>query len=194
MSAIDRRIEPRYASFRGWVRLRLANAEFRAGRLKRFASIDFSKVERLVFVCQGNICRSSFAEFVARRSGVSTASFGLQAATGERAFPRAIATATAFGIDLDRHRVTDIADFEFRSGDLLATMEVRQARRLSSIVADPGVQITLVGLWSTPFRPHIHDPYEHSDAYFATCFRTLQSGVHGLVSRWRPDMAREVSD
>jgi len=178
-------MEPRYASFRGWVRLMLANAEFTVGRLERFAEIDFARVGRFVFVCQGNVCRSCFAEFVARRHGVPAASFGLQAGTGEPAFGRAIETAAAFGIDLGSHRVTDVTDFVVRPGDLLATMEVRQARRLSSMFTDPAIQVTLVGLWATPFRPHVHDPYEHSSDYFANCFGIVESGVRELVARWQ---------
>jgi protein-tyrosine phosphatase len=185
ISALNSRMESHYASFRGWVRLMLAKAEFHSGRLNRYANVDFTQVHRLVFVCQGNVCRSCFAEYVARGLGVRTASFGLQAGTGERAFPRAREAAKAFEIDLGPHRVTDIDDFHLQPGDLLATMEVRQARRLSSLIDDPTIQITLVGLWSDPFRPHVHDPFEHDDAYFATCFQTLRSGVRTLVSRWR---------
>jgi protein-tyrosine phosphatase len=186
MSLIDRLFHDRFATFRGWVRWLLAMIDWRVGRLQRFARINFNAVRRVVFVCQGNICRSPFGEAVARRMGLSTASFGLATSTGMPAFGRAIETAQAQGIDLTLHRVTAIEDFVFQSGDLLVVMEVRQARRLLKSRELPrGVQITLLGLWSEPLRPHLHDPFEHGSAYFEFCFRVIESGVKELARRIR---------
>ena len=184
ISAMQSGIGRRYATLRGLARLALADLEHAVGRLRPFSEIDFSRITRFVFVCQGNVCRSCFAEFVARREGLPTASFGLAAGTGARAFAKAVEAATAFGIDLEPHRVTSVDDFEVVPGDLLVTMEVRQARRLVSTVQDRSVQITLIGLWSRPFRPHLHDPYEHGMDYFDTCFRVLESGVRELAATW----------
>lgn len=184
MSLIDQLFHARFATFRGWVRWLLAMAEWRVGRLQRLARIDFSAVRRVVFVCQGNICRSPFGEAVARRAGLPTASFGLATTTGMSAFGRAVETAQAQGIDLTTHRVTAIEDFAFQSGDLLVVMEVRQARRLLKSPWLPGdVQITLLGLWSQPLRPHLHDPFEHGPAYFEFCFQVIESGVKELARR-----------
>lgn len=184
MSLIDPLFHDRFATFRGWVRWLLAMVEWRVGRLQRFARIDFNAVRRVVFVCQGNICRSPFGEAVARRAGLPTASFGLATNTGMSAFGRAVETAQAQGIDLTSHRVTAIEDFTFEPGDLLVVMEVRQAWRLlkSSRLPDD-VQMTLLGLWSQPLRPHLHDPFEHGPAYFTFCFRVIESGVKALALR-----------
>ncbi|HRF43109.1 MAG TPA: phosphotyrosine protein phosphatase [Candidatus Competibacteraceae bacterium] len=186
MSLIDRLFHARFATFRGWVRWLLAMAEWRVGRLRRFARLDFSAVRRVVFVCQGNICRSPFGEAVARRVGLPTASFGLATSTGMPAFGRAVETAQAQGIDLTSHRVTAIEDFTFQRGDLLVVMEVRQARRLLKSRELPSeVQITLLGLWSEPLRPHLHDPFEHGPTYFQFCFQVIDSGVKELARRIR---------
>lgn len=180
---VDKPFADNYATFRGWVRWVLAVLEWRVGRLRSFEQVDFGKVRRLVFVCHGNICRSCFAEALARQAGLPTASFGLSTSSGLPAFPGAIRTAKRFGIDLDGHRVTSMGDFRFADGDLLVAMEVRQVRRLQRIVAHGNVQMTLLGLWSTPFRPHLHDPYEHGADYFDTCFRAIRSGVETLGAR-----------
>lgn len=178
-------VSRRYATLRGLARLVLADLEHVTGRLRPFSAIDFARIRRFVFVCQGNVCRSCFAEYVARRHGIPAASFGLATESGQPAFGKAIATATNFGIDLGPHRVTAVEDFSFAADDLLVAMEVRQARRLVAIAPSPPVQITLIGLWSRPFRPHLHDPYEHGMDYFDTCFRILESGVDTLARRWR---------
>ena len=193
MSLIDQLFHARFATFRGWVRWLLAMIEWRVGRLQHFAHIDFNAVRRVVFVCQGNICRSPFGEAVARRAGLPTASFGLATSTGMPAFGRAIETAQAQGIDLALHRVTAIEDFVFQSGDLLVVMEVRQARRLLKSRELPGdIQITLLGLWSQPLRPHLHDPFEHGSTYFQFCFQVIESGVKELARRIRSGRMSDV--
>ena len=92
----------------------------------------------------------------------------------------AVETARKFGVDLSAHRTTDLEDFGFEPGDLLLAMEVRQARRIASLVADKDVQVSLLGLWGTPRRVHIHDPHTLSAEYFETCFERIKSSVEGL--------------
>ena len=68
-------------------------------------------------------------------------------------------------LKMSDHRTTDLNDFEIRAGDLLLVMELRQARRLQSVIKDqPGAQIALLGNWCAPKRPHIHDPHTLSEA------------------------------
>jgi len=177
-------IVDRYASYRGLVRLGLAHAESTLGRTRPFEQIDFPRVQRLVFVCLGNICRSPFGEAVARRRAVSTAGFGLSTTTGAPAFELARKTATRFNLDLDDHRATDFTDFGLTAGDLLIAMEVRHARRLAAMTASHDVQITLLGHWARPRRLHIHDPLEHSEQYFANCFTVIENATEALVAEF----------
>ena len=188
------RIQRRYGTERGLVRLALAGLEQRAGRLHAYTDgVDLARVRRFVFVCLGHICRSPYAEHIARRAGLPCASLGLSTSTGAPAFEDAIATAAARGGDLGAHRATDLADFGLRDGDLLLAMEVRQARRLQGAVAGRDVQIALLGAWATPQRLHIHDPHTLGAAYFDTCFQVIESAVAGLAAayfRVRPDAPR----
>jgi len=71
-------------------------------------------VDRLVFVCLGNINRSAFAEQVARSLSANTCSIGLSTTTGAPAFDKAIETAPLFGLDLSHHRATNLKDYAFR--------------------------------------------------------------------------------
>ena len=131
-------------------------------------------------MCQGNICRSPFAHAYAQRLGLEARSLGLATTTDAPAYPLAVETARKFGVDLSTHRATDLGDFQFEPGDLLLAMEVRQARRIAPLVADKDVQVSLLGLWSTPRRVHIHDPHTLSAEYFETCFDRIMSSVEAL--------------
>ncbi len=173
-----------YGNLRGFVRLALGEIEFLSGRLRTFVRLDPETVQRLVFVCLGNINRSAFAGAVAERCGAETTSIGLSTTTGAPAFDKALTTAPVYGIGLDGHRATNFDDYTFQTGDLLLVMEVRHARELVRR-GIPAHAIALLGHWARPHRIHIHDPHHHSDAYFRTCFAILFSAVSNLVDELR---------
>ena len=54
----------------------------------------------------------------------------LSTSTGSPAFEKAVQTASRFDVSLREHRATDLAEFEYRKGDLLAAMEVSHVKRL----------------------------------------------------------------
>jgi protein-tyrosine phosphatase len=177
-------IDTNHGTFRGLVRTTLAQIEFFLGRLKHHTQPDSKQVNRLVFVCLGNINRSAFAEQVARSLGANTCSIGLSTTTGAPAFHKAIQTAPQFGLDLLQHRATDLNDYDFHENDLLLVMEIRHANKLVT-AGIPPASIALLGHWGTPHRIHLHDPHVLSDAYFRTCFTLIHSAVSGLVADMR---------
>lgn len=125
-------IETNYGTFRGGVRLALAQLEFLAGRLENFLHPDLTQVQRLVFVCLGNINRSAFAAEASRIRGAQACSIGLSTTTGVPASTKAIVHAPRLGIDLAAHAATDISDYVYQPGDLLLAMEIRHARLLQA--------------------------------------------------------------
>ena len=82
-------------------------------------------------------------------------------------------------MNLEQHRTTPIEHVTFRQSDLLVAMEPKQAERLENILPD-GNFITLLGLWWTPSRPHVQDPYGFSEVYFDNCFEFIEKTVHEI--------------
>jgi len=84
---------------------------------------------RVVFVCAGNICRSPYAEAVARRdcavAGVEFASAGLSALSGNRATAEALAVASERGVDLSGHRAQPLTPELEVSADLVVDLRER---------------------------------------------------------------------
>jgi len=178
-------VRARFGSYRGLARLMLAQLESVAGRLRSYKQIRWERVKRVVFVCYGNICRSPYAEKRAVIYGLTVASFGLSADVGIPADPTACRVAARRGIELAPHRACDIKSFEFRDGDLLVAMEPRQARAISRRVPSASYQLTLLGIWCRPPRPHIHDPHRLSEAYWRQCFDTIDSAVEAIAEQMR---------
>jgi protein-tyrosine phosphatase len=168
-----------HGTWRGLVRAGLAQGEYAVGRVDRFLRPP-SQVQRLVFVCLGNINRSAFGDRLARSLGVHSCSIGLSTSTGAPATALARQTAPAFGVDLEPHRATDLSDYQHQPGDLLLAMEIRHAHRLAARGLPAG-SVVLLGHWAAPHRIHLHDPHTLSPAYFRTCFTLINGAVHGLV-------------
>jgi protein-tyrosine phosphatase len=152
---------------------------------RRYSRIDWADVNRIVFVCQGNICRSPFAHKLAEQliGSYPVASLGLATTTGTPAFDLAEMTARNFSIDLSQHRATDLSDFDVRDGDLFMVMEDRHAHQLGPKVANRNVQVALLGLWCRPRFALLYDPHKLSDTYFQTCFERIVRSVKRLAKQ-----------
>jgi protein-tyrosine-phosphatase len=110
---------------------------------------------KVIFVCAGNICRSPFAEGLARRLAaergldVEFASAGEIALDGDRCPPDAVAVAKEYGVDLTSHR----------------------ARRLTTDKADK-----VVPLFDVP------DPLGRGPAAYRQTYEQLREKVEGLLA------------
>ncbi|MBB3223829.1 arsenate reductase/protein-tyrosine-phosphatase family protein [Pseudoduganella umbonata] len=183
ISLLRDRLNARFGTWRGLVRLLLARAERTTGRLQPFELQDPQAVRRVVFVCLGNICRSAYAEQVARAEGLHTASLGLSTTTGVGSPDPALAAAARQQMPMDAHRARDWQDFIVQPGDLLLAMEVRQVHELTRRLGGrDDVQVALLGNWCSPPFPHLHDPFTLSDAYFDTCFARVRQAVVRLAN------------
>jgi protein-tyrosine phosphatase len=120
----------RWGSGRGLARLLLSQGGRLLGRYRRFERIDWSRVERLVFVCSGNICRSPYAERRVAETGYPSISLALRGDAGRPADPAARAAAKRVGIELGEHRAATVDGAALFRGDLLVAMEPWQARML----------------------------------------------------------------
>jgi protein-tyrosine phosphatase len=174
-------VEERFGRKKGLARLGLAHLRSWIGQYERFREIEWARIERFVFVCQGNICRSPYAEARGRALGIACASFGLGAREGAGADLACGRTAWRRGLDLSTHRSKSIGALRLRPSDLLVAMEPAQAERLLSLTRGTGAQVTLLGLWCQPRRAHLEDPYGLSEAYFDTCFDCIDRAVTKLA-------------
>lgn len=165
-----------FGTWRGMVRLGLSYFEV-AGRAASVRKPMPDEVSRLVFVCHGNICRSAFADAVARKHGLRTASFGLSTASGNAANAMILDLARQMGIELRDHQTTALEDFVPQPGDYLLAMEARQLRRLAATDGLSELPRALLGSYANPPMPHLHDPYELNTAYQAVCLRRIENAV-----------------
>jgi len=149
------------------------------GRYYRYKKVPKS-VNRIVFVCKGNICRSAFAEYYFKKiSNIPCASFGLNATTGSMANDRISSLSQMVGIDLESHITTAFNDFDFKVGDLFVCMEPNQVNQLINQV--PNASVLLLGWFTQSKRIYIHDPYGACDEYAKKSLDVITESVNNLV-------------
>lgn len=178
-------INDNYGSRRGLLNLAKCNALWHSNAYRHLQAIDWKRVQRVIFICQGNICRSPLAEIAGRRHFPAVESFGLSCNSGAPADPRAIRFAAEMGLDLTAHRSRNIAELNMTQQDLLVGMEPHHLVGLKAAgVSTPG-QITLAGLWLRSPSPYIHDPYSANEKFFWRCEAKVVSAVGGLFETLR---------
>lgn len=174
-------IKNRYGSKKGLMRYIVYETLRFFGAYRKFGSVDFTQVKRLVFICHGNICRSPLGEAVARQHGVPAISFGLDTRGEDSADSRAIAWARANGYNLKEHKTKRIEQYQPQEGDLLIGMEPRHIRKLREDFAQTPAQITLIGLWLVSPLAYLHDPYNANAQYFVRCEQLVADATNELL-------------
>jgi protein-tyrosine phosphatase len=137
--------------------------------------------KRLIFVCEGNICRSPLAEVAARAHGVSAQSFGIKTRGGKPAHSLMIDAAKARGLDLTSHLSRSMDSYQPCSSDLVLCMEPAHIKALAQKWRGEMI-IALLGSWARPERPYIHDPYSCTSGYFKTSTTIIIDAVERLLA------------
>ena len=149
-----------------------------------FPRPDLSHVERLVFVCEGNLYRGAFAQALCERNGLRAASCGLHTQTGRRSPSPAVRAAAALGVQLEPHRATHMRDFLMAPGDLYLVLDADHLERLQRR-GFPADRMAPLGLWCRPPRLRIRDPHRKSEKHIRRCFSTVQGAVTHLSQELR---------
>lgn len=177
-------IRDSYGSYRNYLRHLWAQAANAAGHHRTFNNLDWTRIDRFVFVCKGNVCRSPYAQAKCRQLGVAAASFGLQTSGEVPANPAAIRVARSRGVDLTEHRSKQFNNDQLRTGDLIVGFETAHLAEIAQRLTNPRAQVTLLGLWSVPNqRAFVADPFGKSDQYFQTCFSIIDAATQSLCER-----------
>lgn len=175
-------LKDKYGSRRGAMQMHRHFFLYLFGKYNAYRQINWDEIDRLVFVCKGNICRSAYAEAFAKSLGVEAISCGIETKLGVPANETAIKVSASRGFDLGEHRTTPITALKFKENDLILAMEPWQVEYLSNNF-NGSQNISLLGLWGKSKRPYIHDPYSSSPIYFNNCFNYIENSIHEVASK-----------
>lgn len=148
---------------------------------------------RLIFVCQGNICRSTMAEQVARHwADEAGLEVGIDSAgvsdeeRGNPIDPRARRCLLTHGCDPGTHRAHQITAAEIAAADLVMAAEHWQLQRMRKLVPE-SVHLHLI----TDFDPHarpqlgVRDPWYGGMEGFEDTLEAIESAMPGILDAVR---------
>ena len=149
-------------------------------------------VNRVVFVCKGNVCRSAVAEGCFKlNNDIDCCSVGLDTTSGNGANERILELSRAYGISLDEHITTSIEDFEPAPGDLFICMEPNQVEQLEQKIGHHSV--VLLGFFGSPQSAYIHDPYNANEIFAEDCIKYICHAVDCFSKRLNVTKKRVTS-
>ena len=141
----------------------------------------------IVFVCQGNVCRSAFAEYylrsIASNSAILVQSCGLNVHHVGPSPVLAIEVGRAFGVDLNPHLSKSYTDCDLAKAGLIIPMEYSQYLQLLALLPTYKEKILLLknfAAWPQRLACNIYDPYGLGKEEFADCFSQIQAAVDCL--------------
>jgi protein-tyrosine phosphatase len=181
LKLITKYINTTYGSKRGLLRYFGYKVKTACGAYRQYKNIDQRKVKRLVFICKGNICRSSLAEAYGRSLGFNCISCGISCENGFPADDRALQFSSSHSLNLADHRTTHIGNVGFEDTDLLVLMEPDHLPAVEKSHIN-GAQLTFAGLWLKSKNVYIHDPYSSEYGYFAICADKIGVSTEGIIN------------
>jgi protein-tyrosine-phosphatase len=169
-----------------WDRMMLAR--YVARRHKRLfgrqCAIE-ARVENILFVYYGNICRSPFAaELASRRPpACHVESAGFAESLGRRTPEEILDLARAKGIDLSRHASARITREQVDRAELILVMDLENHRALVQDWPEAAGRATMLGLFASRPVLSIPDPYGVSELEAYQTLDWIVSAMEGL-STW----------
>jgi protein-tyrosine phosphatase len=150
----------------------------------------------ILFLCQGNICRSPFAAELARRRLADVApdahcvSGGLRASQAPQSPPEAVDVAAHYGVDLQAHRAADVTPAELAAADVIVVMEVAHVEALRRRAPHVMSRVHLLPLYEADRaaryggleRVNLLDPFSRGRDAFVHSYARIDAALRGFVA------------
>ncbi len=156
------------------------------GKYDKYKQINFNKVKRIIFLCTGNVCRSAFAEWYAKKHNTSIEfmSYGTDAQEGRKPhFMASYVGKKSFNVEMLKHKTSNIRNHNFRDDDLVIGMEPSQLAAIKEEMKENGAQCTLLGLWIKKPTPLLFDPYDMGEEQFIECFNLIREAIDNIIEK-----------
>ena len=150
-------------------------------------------INHILFVCKGNICRSSLAEALgtslAKKSGFKNISFqscGLEVNSKNPAAANTIKIADENNLDLSTHLSQPLTPQLIEQSDILLVMEYTHLNHIKNNFENGNGKTFLLPLFSKSIRwgykkLNIEDPYGGEIEKFRDCYNHIEQSLKGFL-------------
>lgn len=155
------------------------------------------KPQSFLFICKGNVCRSPFAEYLARKmvknglwKAAEFSSAGLKVSIRNPPPSAAISAARQFGVSLKDHFSTQLTTEMMEKNDIVLVMEGCQFKELRRLYPQFKNKVFLTPLYARNEekgsgyydRYNIQDPYGGRTEDFVACFRRINRCIEATLN------------
>jgi len=139
--------------------------------------------ERVLIVCDGNICRSPTVAALLRelKPGKTVSSAGLVGLVGNEMEPTARAVAEENGLECGPHTARKLDSELCRDSDLILVMESRQKERLSRVFPEASGKTFLLSHWNGGHD--IPDPYKRGRDAFERIYPMMKEATKAWAAK-----------
>ncbi len=141
-------------------------------------------VRSILFLCYGNINRSSLAKVLAEKHYANTAihfdSAGFHLVEGRPADPAMVNIAAEYDIDLSDCSSKTINNSLLKQADIIFVMEIQQYIYMKNTYPKFTQKVFLLGSFNSSPDLDISDPYNQSLDTYRNCFLTITNAIENL--------------
>jgi len=161
--------------------LRRQRAAWRSGHVAN----TLANAKHLLFICYGNINRSSLAEryYLNKTNGTPALSAGFHPHGGRPADPNMVEVARRHGLDMDNWSSRQVDSKMANQADLIFVMEAQHITRIAEQFPEATNKTFLLGMADEQVSPdgEIADPYGKSPEHYERCFQQVSASVDRIV-------------
>lgn len=141
------------------------------------------KLQNILVICVGNICRSPMAEFFLKENCLNhqIESAGLSAMIGHGADEKAIQCMDQLNINMRSHVAKQINSTLIKNADLILVMSNNQAQHIEKQWPSAKGKVFRLGHWQ---GQNVPDPYKHDQKFFNESCQNIQT----YVKDWLPHL------
>jgi len=134
------------------------------------------KINNILVVCIGNICRSPMAEYFLRHEypHLHIESAGISGLIGHAADEKASLCMQRFGIDMSPHVAKKLNAELIKKADLILVMSHNQQKHIEETWPFSKGKTFRLGHWQSK---NIADPYQHDQSFFDETCRLIQDCI-----------------
>ena len=146
---------------------------------------------KIMFICTGNICRSAMAHWLMIKKleeknikNVEVFSAGIHAMNNDIPTEEGIEVMDEYGVNLRKHRATNIRKSPIEEMDLILVMTVMHKMELVNIYPNLKKKIFTLKEYVGENEFNIKDPWGYNITTYRMCATEIDRALDKLIGKW----------